>query len=152
MADPNPPRRISAALRPCKGTDLNPRRRERFDEILEQVLKDLPPHVHGLIDQVPLHVEDYPSADVMAKVGVRHRDALCGLFTGIPLTDRSIQHSAQLPDVVTIYREGILSAAAGRSGRIRTGRLREEIRVTILHELAHYHGLDEDQLRELGYD
>ena len=53
--------------------------------------------------------------------------------------------------MVTVYRQGILRAARDHHGRIRTERLREEIRVTILHELAHYHGLDEDELRALGY-
>jgi len=98
-----------------------------------------------------LHVEDYPSPDVMARTGVRHRDELCGLFTGIPITDRSVLHSGTLPDVVTVYREGIVATAADATGRIRTDRLREEIRITILHELAHFHGLDEDELRSLGY-
>jgi len=130
---------------------LNARTRRRFDELLEHVLAQLPPMVHELIEKVPLHVEDYPSADVMARTGARRRDDLCGLFTGISIMHKSIEHSGTLPDVVTIYREGILRAAGDRSGRVRTGRLREEIRITILHELAHYHGLDEDDLRELGY-
>jgi predicted Zn-dependent protease with MMP-like domain len=130
---------------------LHPRRRQRFDHLLEEVLEDLPPVVHELIDRVPLHVEDYPSREVMEKMGVRDRRGLCGLYTGIPLTERSVQHSGTLPDVVTIYREGIVAAATGPDGRVRTDRLREEIRVTILHELAHHHGLDEDELGELGY-
>ncbi|MFH1266270.1 MAG: metallopeptidase family protein [Planctomycetota bacterium] len=130
---------------------MNPRTRRRFDALLEQVLAALPPVVHELIEKVPMHVEDYPSADVMARTGARHRDDLCGLFTGIPIMDKSVEHSGALPDVVTIYREGILRAATDGFGRVRTERLREEIRVTILHELAHYHGLDEDELRELGY-
>jgi predicted Zn-dependent protease with MMP-like domain len=130
---------------------LNPRARRRFDDLLEQVLAELPPLVHELIDRVPLHVEDYPSADVMARTGARRRDQLCGLFTGIPITDRSIEHSGTLPDVVTIYREGILTAARGAHGRVRAERLKREIRITILHELAHYHGLDEHELRQLGY-
>ena len=125
--------------------------RRRFDRLLEQVLEKLPPSVHELIEKVPLHVEDYPSARVMARTGVSFRDQLCGLFTGIPLTDRSVWQSGTLPDVVTIYREGILSAATGRNGRVDTRRLKREIRITLLHELAHYHGLDEDELRELGY-
>lgn len=114
-------------------------------------MAELPALVHELIERVPLHVEDYPADDVMARTGVRRRDRLCGLFTGIPLTDRSIEHSGTLPDVVTVYREGILAAARDGLGRVRTERLREEIRITILHELAHFHGLDEDELAELGY-
>jgi predicted Zn-dependent protease with MMP-like domain len=53
--------------------------------------------------------------------------------------------------VVTIYREGILAAAGGDWGRVRADRLQAEIRITILHELAHFHGLSEQELRELGY-
>lgn len=130
---------------------MNPRTRRRFDELFEQVLEELPALVHELIERVPLHVEDYPAEDVLARTGAVHRDHLCGLFTGIPLTDRSIEHSGMLPDVVTVYREGILAVARDGFGRIRTKRLREEIRITILHELAHFHGLDEDELAELGY-
>jgi predicted Zn-dependent protease with MMP-like domain len=130
---------------------LNDRSRERFDQVLEEVLAEMPPLVHELIDKVPLHVEDYPPSDLMERLGVWRRDQLCGLFTGIPLTDKSIEHSGTLPDVVTVYREGILSAARDRRGRVSKGRLRREIRITILHELAHYHGLDEDELRQLGY-
>lgn len=130
---------------------MNPRTRRRFDEQLEQVLSQMPPLVHELLDKIPLHVEDYPSEAVMRKTRVRYRDGLCGLFTGIPLTDKSVEHSGTLPDVVTIYREGILAMAAGPNGRVRADRLREQIRITLLHELAHFHGLNEEELRQLGY-
>ena len=85
------------------------------------------------------------------EMGIEYRDDLCGLFTGIAIDKRSIEHSGQLPDVVTIYREGILAAAADRAGRVTAQRLREQIRVTILHELAHFHGLTEEELDALGY-
>ena len=111
----------------------------------------MPPLVHELIERVPLHVEDHPSPEVMAEHGVSSPDELCGLFTGIPLTQRSVEHSGVLPEVVTVYREGILAAARDHFGRIRLGRLHREIRITILHELAHFHGLNEDELEELGY-
>ncbi len=130
---------------------MNPRKRRRFDEQFEWVLERMPLLVHELIERVPLHVEDYPSAEVMERIGVRYLDSLCGLYTGIPIGDKSVWHSGVMPDVVTIYREGILSVAADRTGRIATERLREEIRITILHELAHHHGLNEDELQKLGY-
>ena len=130
---------------------MNPRTRCRFDEQLEGVLERLPPMIHELIERVPLHVEDYPSEEVMDRMGVEYIDDLCGLYTGIPIGEKSVVHSGTLPDVVTIYREGILSAAAGEHGRIATDRLREQIRITVLHELAHHHGLTEDDLRKLGY-
>jgi len=130
---------------------VHPRDRKRFDDQVDKVLAEMPPQVHELLDRVPLHVEDHPSEEVMIDRGVEYLDDLCGLYTGIPLTQRSIEHSGTLPDVVTIYREGILTAAADRNGQTRNRRLREEIRITILHELGHHHGLTEDDLRELGY-
>jgi predicted Zn-dependent protease with MMP-like domain len=130
---------------------LNPDARRRFDEHFDWVLERLPPLVHELIERVPLHVEDYPSDDVMDRTGAEYIDDLCGLYTGIPIGEKSVTQSGTLPDVVTIYREGILTAAADRRGRIAARRLREQIRITILHELAHHHGLTEDDLRKLGY-
>ncbi|MEN6408013.1 MAG: metallopeptidase family protein [Thermoguttaceae bacterium] len=132
-------------------TIVTPRARRRFDEQLERVLKGMPPLVHQLIEQVPLHVEDYPSDEVMDRLGVEYLDELCGLYTGIPIGEKSVTQSGTMPDVVTIYREGILSAAADPRGRITPDRLREQIRITILHELAHHHGLTEEDLERLGY-
>lgn len=125
--------------------------RDYFDRQLEIVLEQLPPQVHQLLDEVPMYVEDYPSPDVMRTLGVWHRAQVCGLYTGIPLTDRSVQHSGVLSDVVQIYREGILSLASDRRGRVDEDELRRQIRITILHELGHHHGMTEEDLEELGY-
>ena len=130
---------------------MDDKTRNRFDKIFEEVLDELPQWIHELIAEVPLHVEDYPSDEMLAHLNIRHRERLCGLYTGIPLTDRSVRQSGVLPDVVTIYREGVLNAAVNSRGVVSNGRLRREIRITILHELGHHHGLDEDDLRELGY-
>jgi predicted Zn-dependent protease with MMP-like domain len=131
--------------------DLSQRTRDRFDRELEGVLAEMPPLVHELLEKIPLHVEDYPSREIMEEKEIDDPEELCGLFTGIALPEQSVWHPWKLPEVVTIYRMGILAAARDRYGRVRTGRLREEIRITILHELAHFHGLTEEQLEELGY-
>jgi predicted Zn-dependent protease with MMP-like domain len=130
---------------------LNPRIRRQFDEQLEWVLERMPPLVHELIDRVPLHVEDYPADAIMDEKNIEYIDDLCGLYTGIPIGDKSVGHSGVMPDVVTIYREGILSASADNDGHIATRRLREQIRITLLHELGHHHGLTEADLERLGY-
>jgi predicted Zn-dependent protease with MMP-like domain len=125
--------------------------RRLFDKQLERVLAEMPALVSELLEKVPLYVEDYPSADVMKEMGLEYRDELCGLYTGIPINEQSITHSGQMPDVVTIYREGIWSEAADDQGHVAPKQLRHDIRVTILHELAHHHGLTEEELDELGY-
>jgi len=124
--------------------------RAYFDEQLEAVLATMPPMVHELLDRVPLYVEDYPSAAEMRRVGVRHRELLCGLYTGIPLNFRTVDQSGVLSDVVRLYREGILRLASGAEG-IDQKTLREKIRIVLLHELGHHHGLTESDLEELGY-
>ncbi|MDH3717612.1 MAG: metallopeptidase family protein [Planctomycetota bacterium] len=125
--------------------------RDYFDEQLQRVLNELPQRVHDLLDRMPLHVEDYPSQQVMAEMGIRYRDALCGLYTGVPISDRSASHPPILPDVVTIYREGILNLATNHRGTIDPVELQRQMRITVLHELGHHHGMDEDELTELGY-
>ncbi|MCS7237001.1 MAG: metallopeptidase family protein [Thermoguttaceae bacterium] len=126
--------------------------RKRFDRMVERVLQELPPSVQKLLEEVPLHVEDHPSRKLMRQMGVERRDELCGLFTGVPMTEQSISTPIELPPFVTIYREGILAATREIHGRITPRTLREQIRVTLLHELAHYHGLNEEELEELGYE
>ncbi len=136
---------------------MDPADRQYFDELLDAEVAALPPKLHHLIERVPLIVEDHPSDDVIAEFGLEHRDELCGLHDGIPLTDRSVEAGEiGLPEHVMIYREGILSQASeaglDADGYVNDDELRRQIRITILHEIGHHFGLDEDDLAQLGYD
>jgi predicted Zn-dependent protease with MMP-like domain len=130
--------------------------RRRFDAALESVLKVLPRHLHAVIEEVPVIVEDQPAPDVLESFEAEP-DSICGLHSGLPLTDRSVEDSGVLPDTVHLYRRGILAAAADRAAAASPpcadawSVVREEIRITLLHELGHHHGLDEDDLDRLGY-
>ena len=130
---------------------MNRKLRAYFDQQLESVLAQMPDRVHELLEEVTMYVEDHPSPEVLRRTGVRRRHNLCGLYTGIPLTLKQIEASGVLSDAIYLYREGILSLAGNDSGEIREDELRRQIRITILHELGHYHGLNERELRELGY-
>lgn len=125
--------------------------RRWFDAQLARVVAQLPAEVKEKLEEVPLHVEDYPPDDVMRELGIEYRDDLCGYYHGVPIDQRHIDQPVVEPDFITLYREGILSAAADENGEVTDERLREEIRITILHELGHHHGIDEDELGELGY-
>jgi len=135
----------------CDIISMNSQLRQYFDEQVDWVLERVPQRVHDLLDEVTMYVEDHPPDRVMQQVGVRRRDQLCGLYTGIPLTQRHVQVSGVLSDAIYIYREGILSTAIDRRGNIDEDELRYQIRITILHELGHHHGIGEDELRGLGY-
>ena len=125
--------------------------RQFFDQQLDEVLKAMPEQVHRLLDEVTMYVEDHPSREVMHRLRIRQRSQLCGLYTGIPLGSRSVEHSGILSDAVHIYREGILSLATDRRGHLDEEELRRQIRLTVLHELGHHHGMSEKELRKLGY-
>ena len=125
--------------------------RDRFDALLEEVLSVLPVELKKLLEEVPLVVEDSPTPEDLRHAHVRRPDALCGLYTGIPLTRRSVEHSGTLPDVIRIFRRGILAAAADLQGRVTDRVLRQQIRLTVLHEIGHHFGLDEADLRRYGY-
>ncbi|MFO0828775.1 MAG: metallopeptidase family protein [Phycisphaerales bacterium] len=142
---------------------MNRKDRERFDVLFEEVLEALPDGIHRLLDEAPVILEDRPSRKMLDDLGIDPEDDdLCGLHTGVPLTQRSVNDHGVLPDVIHLFREGIVDQAGGWDevpddegppGAMMGGeeRIREEIRITLLHEIGHHFGLDEDDLDRLGY-
>jgi predicted Zn-dependent protease with MMP-like domain len=116
--------------------------REHFEQLVADALDSLPEDIAAAIDNVEVVVEDEPPPEVRAGVG-RGVDVL-GHYHGIPLTDRSYYNNA-LPDRISIYRGPITRAA-----RTRTG-IKEQVRRTVIHEIAHHFGIDDDRLHELGW-
>ena len=132
--------------------------REYFNQQVEWVLDRLPRKVLRLLLEVPLHVENQPSKRLMEELEIGDPEELCGYFTCVPFTEASIlgAHVYAPADVpvltsITIFRRGIVAASRDEWGKVSRNQLREEIRITILHELAHLHGLDEDEITEIGY-
>lgn len=138
---------------------MNDAQRARFDTLFEAVFEALPDALRTRFDEVPVVLDDAPNPTLMRQVDC-DEDDLCGLHTGVPLTERSVEDAPILPDVITLFRRGIVAAAGGwdvqvgSDGSVRGGpqAVREEIRVTLLHELGHHFGLDEDDLERLGYE
>jgi len=127
--------------------------RARFDRLVEEVLSGLPSEVVAIFEETALIVDDEPEAGVLAEFGLdpdSHEDraSLCGLHTGVPITERSVEADGTLPSQVHIYRLGIVTESGGWDD---DRELYRQIRITILHELGHEMGLDEDDLEELGY-
>ena len=106
-----------------------------FDDHVRAALDELPPHIAEALQNVAVVVEDENSED----------PDLLGLYHGVPLPERGDMAGA-LPDRISIYRIPLEESFPDPD------ELREEIRITVLHELGHYFGLDEDRLAELGYD
>ncbi len=134
------------------------RERERFDELFEGVLAALPARLHALLDECPVVLEDRPSLRLREELGMNDDDEiLCGLHSGVALPARNIEHP-ESAEVIHIFREGVVDSAGGwdededESGPFGGEvRICEEIRITLLHEIGHHFGLDEDDLERLGY-
>jgi predicted Zn-dependent protease with MMP-like domain len=118
---------------------------DEFVEVVEQALVTIPPAFEPYLQDVVVDVEDYPDRETVRTLGLASRYQLLGLYRGVPLTARSVEHSGQLPDRITIYQGNIERYCRTRDAMI------EQIRRTVLHEVGHHFGLDEDDLDALGY-
>ena len=136
---------------------MNAKERARFDRLLAEVIEDLPPGIARLLDEVPVIALDRPTPQMLRDLGIDPTDekeatSLCGLHTGVANTERSVERSAELPSEIHLFREGILDLAGGWDQVDAEEWIAEEIWVTLLHEIGHQFGLDEDDLERLGYD
>jgi predicted Zn-dependent protease with MMP-like domain len=111
-----------------------------------RVIDKLPKEFREQLRNVEIVVETRPSNDLLRAEGLDPReDTLYGIYQGVPLPDRSALDPPLLPDKITIFAEPLLEDFPDPD------ELREEIRLTVLHEIAHYFGMDEDEIEELGY-
>lgn len=137
---------------------MEPTERRRFDKLLESVLAELPKEIQEHLEEVPLVVEDTPAPEILQELDCT-ADEICGLHCGLMLTERSVEDLPSVPEKIHLYRVGVLSLAGGwdswndEEGTPMGGEdvIREEIRITLLHEVGHHFGLDEDELERLGY-
>jgi predicted Zn-dependent protease with MMP-like domain len=112
----------------------------RFARLVGEALADLPPAFARRLDNVAVVIADRPSPAKLRALGLGPDETLFGLYEGTPLGERGTGYHLALPDRVTIYREPILEACA------TTLEMKEEIRLTVIHELGHHFGLSDDEL------
>src|SRR5689334_9620196 len=122
-------------MRTRAGDAANRARRARFRRLVRMALRTLPPRIESQLDNVEIVVEDEPTADQLETSG-QEIGELFGLYEGIPLTERGSDYSMVLPDRIIIFR-GPLERAFPNPRDIA-----EQVRVTVLHELAHHVGFD----------
>ena len=111
-----------------------------FEAIVYEVVQRLPDWVHEALHNIDLLVEDAAGPDLDPE-----GEGLLGLYVGTPLPERDAVHAGELPDVIYIFREPHLEMGLGHA------ELCDEIATTIVHEIAHYFGIDDDKLHDLGW-
>lgn len=129
---------------------IGAKRRKQFDKILESVISELPENVRELLNEVPVIVEDEPSREILREldaVNDGEPSDLCGLHSGIPITEKSVQDANPVNPVILIFRGPILRLAEGDLEE-----LEEQIKITLLHEIAHHFGFSEEDLEKIGFD
>ncbi|MFZ2529469.1 MAG: metallopeptidase family protein [Rhodococcus sp. (in: high G+C Gram-positive bacteria)] len=108
---------------------------ERFEELVSEALDLIPQQLAEAID------------NVVVLVDARHDEepSLLGLYHGVALTERDSHYAGSLPDTITVYRDAILDICESDDDVVH------EVAVTVIHEIAHYFGIEEDRLHELGW-
>ena len=108
---------------------------QRFDELVSDALDLIPSQLAAVMDNVVVLVADRDPDD----------DDLLGLYEGVALTERDSHYSGSLPDTITIYRDALLDICDLDEQVV------EEVKITVMHEIAHHFGIDDDRLHELGW-
>jgi predicted Zn-dependent protease with MMP-like domain len=110
--------------------------RERFEALVDQALDDIPDELTRLVRNVVVLVEDEPPED---------EPDLLGLYDGVAITERDGSYGLELPDRILIFRNPLLEMCESEEELV------DEVRITVVHEVAHHFGIDDDRLHDLGY-
>ncbi len=140
----------TAAAIPCTDslldTNSSPVDKDDLRKEVASVLDKLPRQFRKRLHNLEVVIEERPGEELFLEAGLDpEQDTLYGLYQGIPLPDRSSLYPPILPDKITIFSEPLLRDFPDPA------KLREQIRMTVLHEIAHYFGFDDDEIDKLGY-
>jgi predicted Zn-dependent protease with MMP-like domain len=117
--------------------------RRQFEALVDKALRKLPKNFRQRISNIAVVVEDWADAETLAEMGIDPPDTLYGLYRGIDLTRRDSSYGNVMPDVITIYQGPIEEDAADEQ------EMAEIVRETVVHELGHYFGLDDETMHRI---
>jgi predicted Zn-dependent protease with MMP-like domain len=118
--------------------------RAQFETLVAEAIDTLPEEIMVWLDNVAIVVGEWPSPAQLAQVGLDSDDTLFGLYVGVPKTKRGFTYGEIVPDKIVIFQRPIEMASR------TTDQVRDRVRRTVLHEIGHHFGMDEDQLEQAG--
>lgn len=118
-------------------------RRSEFERLVYRALSQIPAELRAYLDNVDIVVEDWPTREQLLGSGIKDGELLLGLYEGIPLPER-FDYNMVLPDKITIFQKAIEEICETKEQVV------QEVRDTVIHEVAHHFGIDDERLRELG--
>ena len=116
-----------------------------FESLVVDVLDGLPEQILDMLDNVDVVIENWPSRDQLEEAGLQRDETLFGLYEGVPLTARDSGYFLIPPDKITIFKGPIEQSCRTRD------EIAEQVRITVIHEVAHHFGIGEQRLDELGW-
>jgi len=119
--------------------------RHVFESLVNEAVKELPEEFREKLTNVAIVIEDHPSEELLERMEVPEDETLFGLYEGVPLTERGHFNEPLYPDRILIF-QGPIEEECDTPEEVR-----EEVRITLLHEIAHFFGFDDDELEERGY-
>ena len=117
--------------------------RQVFQRYVDEALATIPPKFREALQNIAIVVEDVPTPDLLADVGIEPPDTLLGLYQGTPLTERPWAHGNALPDKITIFQLPIEEASDDEDDLVVA------IGETLIHEIGHYFGLSEEEIEAI---
>lgn len=117
---------------------------DEFEQLVVDVLDSLPESLLNVFDNVDVVIEPRPTREQLKNMGITH-GTLFGLYEGVPLTMRDSGYSIVAPDKITIFQRVIENACSSRD------QIADQVRTTVIHEVAHHFGIGEEKLDELGW-
>ena len=117
--------------------------KNKFEDLVEKAYNNIPQKFRDKIDNVEITVEDYPSAEDLETLKIRGKGLLLGLYRGTPLPQRSVWQGVRLPDEIVIYQKDIEKVCKTEED------IEERVNEVLQHEIAHYFGLNDDEIYEL---
>lgn len=118
---------------------------EAFETLVIDVLDGLPEPILNKMENIDVVIEDWPSQDQLDEAGLDEDGTLYGLYEGVPLTARDSGYFLIAPDKITIFKRPIESTCDSQE------EIADQVRITVIHEIAHHFGIGEDRLAELGW-
>jgi predicted Zn-dependent protease with MMP-like domain len=115
-----------------------------FENLVSDALDTLPDEILGWLDNVAIVVSERPTPEQLASAGMGPGGLLFGLYVGVPKTVRGFTYGETVPDKILVFREPIERVC------LTPAAIRDQVRKTVLHEIGHHFGMDEDQLWDAG--
>ena len=118
---------------------------KEFDKIVKKAIKRIPSDIRGYLNNIAISVKNRPTEKMMEKMDVPPDAILFGVYQGIPLIERSVTSPPLFPDTILLFQEPIEEICENKE------EIEDQIEITVVHEIAHFFGISEERLRELGY-